>query len=61
VTSVIIGARKRSQLDDNLQAVDVTLTAADLKELDEISRLRPSYPEWMDSLGSDRRPGERRY
>jgi aryl-alcohol dehydrogenase-like predicted oxidoreductase len=61
VTSVIIGARKITQLDDNLKAVDVTLTADDLKALDEVSRLTPEYPAWMDSLGSDRRPGERRY
>jgi len=61
VTSVIIGARKQSQLDDNLQAVDVTLTADDLKALGEVSALPPAYPQWMDSLGSDRRPGERRY
>jgi aryl-alcohol dehydrogenase-like predicted oxidoreductase len=61
VTSVIIGARRTSQLDDNLKAVDVTLTADDMKALDEVSRLPPVYPEWMDSLGSDRRPGESRY
>src|SRR3984893_1019278 len=61
VTSVIIGARKISQLDDNLKAIDVTLTAEDLKALDEVSTLTPEYPAWMDSLGSDRRPGERRY
>jgi aryl-alcohol dehydrogenase-like predicted oxidoreductase len=61
VTSVIIGAKKIAQLDDNLKAVDVTLTADDLKALDEASKLPVQYPEWMDSLGSDRRPGERRY
>jgi aryl-alcohol dehydrogenase-like predicted oxidoreductase len=61
VTSVIIGARKLPQLDDNLKAIDVVLTAEDKKELDEISKLTPEYPAWMDVLGSDRRPGERRY
>ena len=61
VTSVIIGAKRVAQLDDNLKAVDVTLTAQDLKALDEISRPPVQYPEWMDSLGSDRKPGERRY
>jgi aryl-alcohol dehydrogenase-like predicted oxidoreductase len=61
VTSVIIGAKKIAQLDDNLKAVDVTLTADDLKALDEVSKTPAQYPEWMDSLGSDRRPGERRY
>jgi aryl-alcohol dehydrogenase-like predicted oxidoreductase len=61
VTSVIIGARKLPQLDDNLKAIDVALTAEDKKELDEVSKLTPEYPAWMDLLGSDRRPGERRY
>ena len=61
VTSVIIGARKIAQLDDNLKAVDVTLTADDMNALDEASKLTVEYPAWMDSLGSDRRPGERRY
>jgi aryl-alcohol dehydrogenase-like predicted oxidoreductase len=61
VTSVIIGARKLAQLEDNLKAVDVALTEEDIKSLDEASKLPPEYPEWMDSLGSDRRPGERRY
>jgi aryl-alcohol dehydrogenase-like predicted oxidoreductase len=61
VTSVIIGARKIPQLDDNLKAVDVALTVDEMKALDEISKLTVEYPAWMDSLGSDRRPGERRY
>jgi aryl-alcohol dehydrogenase-like predicted oxidoreductase len=61
VTSVIIGAKKIEQLDDNLKSVDVTLSADELKALDEASKLTVEYPAWMDALGSDRRPGERRY
>lgn len=57
VTSVIIGAKKASQLKDNLGSVDVKLTDADLKELDAVSRLTPEYPGWM-MLGDDRRPGQ---
>jgi aryl-alcohol dehydrogenase-like predicted oxidoreductase len=60
VTSVIIGARKREQLDDNLAAVDLALSAEDLHALDEVSRLAPEYPAWMDAFPSDRRPGEER-
>ena len=45
----------------NLKAIEVTLTADDSKALDEASKLTPEYPAWMDSLGSDRKPGERRY
>jgi aryl-alcohol dehydrogenase-like predicted oxidoreductase len=59
VTSVIIGAKKTSQLKDNLGAVDLKLTEEDLKQLDEISRPTPEYPGWMFQVqGSDRRPGE---
>ncbi len=60
-TSVIIGARKMEQLDDNLKSVDITLTGDDLKALDEVSRLAPEYPAWMSgSLGDDRLPGQER-
>ena len=61
VTSVIIGARNIAQLDDNLKSIDVSLTAEDIRALDDVSALAPEYPFWMDSLGSDREPGERRF
>ena len=60
MTSVIIGARKLTQLDDNLKSMDLTLSAEDLKALDEVSRLTPEYPAWMDALPSDRLPGQER-
>jgi aryl-alcohol dehydrogenase-like predicted oxidoreductase len=59
VTSVIIGARNATQLKDNLGSVDVTLDAEDLKQIDEVSKLTPEYPNWMfGTQGSDRRPGQ---
>jgi aryl-alcohol dehydrogenase-like predicted oxidoreductase len=61
VTSVIIGAKTVAQLDDNLKAIDVALSAEDKSALDEVSKLTVEYPVWMDALGSDRRPGEQRY
>ncbi len=62
VTSVIIGARKMSQLEDNLGAVDLSLSEEELKALNEASQLALEYPAWMDVFPSDRRPGEvRRY
>jgi aryl-alcohol dehydrogenase-like predicted oxidoreductase len=57
VTSVIIGARNAAQLKDNLASVDVKLDDADLKELDEVSKLTPEYPGWMQ-FGDDRKPGQ---
>ena len=47
VTSVIIGANKLEQLQDNLKSVDVTLSADELTRLDEVSKLTPEYPGWM--------------
>jgi aryl-alcohol dehydrogenase-like predicted oxidoreductase len=47
VTSVIIGAKRVDQLEQNLAAVDLTLTAEDIKQLDEVSVLPPEYPGWM--------------
>ena len=60
VTSVIIGARRSEQLEDNLASVDLTLSAGEMERLDEASRLPPGYPQWMTALGDDRRPGESR-
>lgn len=57
VTSIIIGAKKSSQLKDNLGSIDVKLDDADLKELDAVSRLTPEYPGWM-TQSDDRRPGQ---
>ncbi|HIF23810.1 MAG TPA: aldo/keto reductase [Gemmatimonadetes bacterium] len=62
VTSVIIGARKLSQLEDNLGSVDLTLSEHELNALNEVSELALEYPAWMDLLPSDREPGQvRRY
>jgi aryl-alcohol dehydrogenase-like predicted oxidoreductase len=47
VTSVIVGARRREQLADNLAATNVTLSADELAALDEVSRLPAEYPGWM--------------
>lgn len=60
VTSVIIGARKMPQLEDNLKSVELTLSPEALAALDEASRLAPEYPAWMDVLPQDRKPGEER-
>jgi aryl-alcohol dehydrogenase-like predicted oxidoreductase len=47
VTSVIIGAKRIEQLKDNIAAIDVNLTAEQMKQLDEVSALPPEYPGWM--------------
>src|SRR5579862_4160479 len=55
VTSVIIGAKRLDQLQDNLAAAELTLTQDELKRLDEVSVLPPEYPGWMLPFqGADR-------
>ena len=56
VTTVIIGAKKMEQLEDNLAAVEVKLTEDELQQLDEVSQLPAEYPQWMfERQGRDRR------
>lgn len=47
VTSVIIGAKRLAQLDDNIAAVDVRLSADELAAIDRVSALPAEYPGWM--------------
>ncbi|MDR5816045.1 aldo/keto reductase [Caballeronia sp. LZ033] len=47
VTSVIIGARRVEQLEDNLSAVDIVLSDHELARLDAVGALPPHYPGWM--------------
>lgn len=64
VTSVIIGANKMEQLEDNLKSVNVAFSVDELKKLDEVSRLPREYPGWMiEFTGYDRQlqwPAERK-
>jgi len=50
VTSVIVGARKEAQLIDNLGAADITLSDAEMAQLDAISALRPEYPGYLPHM-----------
>jgi aryl-alcohol dehydrogenase-like predicted oxidoreductase len=55
VTSVIIGAKRIDQLQDNLAAIKLTLTLDELKKLDQVSALSPEYPGWvLPFQGADR-------
>lgn len=57
VTSVIVGAKRLDQLQDNLGAVDVELSDEELKKLDEASALPREYPGWMIERQSEYRQG----
>lgn len=47
VSSVLLGTRRIEQLDDNLGAAAIELSADDLSRLDAASRLPAEYPGWM--------------
>ncbi len=47
VMSIIIGAKSVTQLEDNLAAVKLTLSAEEIAKLDAVSALPPEYPGWM--------------
>ncbi len=46
VTSVIIGGRTEAQLEDNLGAADLVLTAEERARLDKVSAPPVLYPYW---------------
>lgn len=47
VTSIIVGAKRPEQLADNIAATQVTLSAGELDQIDQVSRLPSEYPGWM--------------
>ena len=50
VTSVIIGARKQEQLEDNLEAINLKLSDDELRRLNDVSAIKPVYPGWMPDM-----------
>jgi len=59
VSTVIIGAKRVDQLQDNLGAIEVTLSAEERATLDEVSKLPAEYPRWMiDRQGGYRLPAQ---
>ena len=58
VTTVIVGAKKIEQLDDNIAATKVELTAQELAQLDELSKLPAEYPGWMLERQGEYRRGQ---
>lgn len=47
VTSIIIGANKLSQLEENLGATEVRLSPEELERLSETTKPPTLYPQWM--------------
>ena len=50
ITSVIIGANRMSQLEDNLKAAELDLSAAEIEVLSATTAPKPIYPQWMIEL-----------
>ena len=58
VATIIVGAKTKEQLADNIAATDLRLSESELKTLDEASRLPAEYPGWMfERQNRDRYPG----
>ena len=53
VASIIVGATKPHQLEDNLKSVHVKLTDAELAELDTLTAPTPIYPNWFNAVTTD--------
>ncbi|WP_428063559.1 aldo/keto reductase [Brevundimonas sp.] len=47
VSTVIVGAKRVEQLQDNVRSTEVKLDAEDLAALDKVSRLPSEYPGWL--------------
>ncbi len=47
VSTVIVGAKRTDQLNDNIAATKVVLSTEELAILDKVSALPAEYPGWM--------------
>jgi aryl-alcohol dehydrogenase-like predicted oxidoreductase len=49
ITSILVGASKISQLEDNLGATSLSLSADELAELDQLTQPQAIYPNWFNA------------
>ncbi len=47
ITCPILGAKTVEQLEQNLPAAELVLSAAEMTQLDEVSAIPTPYPQWM--------------
>ena len=55
VTSVIVGANKMSQLEDNLGSVNINLTEDEISKLSNVTMPKKLYPQWMVEWQNNRK------
>ena len=53
VSTILVGASKLAQLDDNLGAANVHLSLDEVSKLDELTAPAPVYPNWFQSFAID--------
>jgi aryl-alcohol dehydrogenase-like predicted oxidoreductase len=53
VTSILLGASKLSQLEDNLLSLDVSLSKEELEEIEKLTVPAPIYPAWFQTATAD--------
>lgn len=53
VSTILVGASKLAQLDDNLGAANVHLSLDEVAKLDELTAPAPVYPNWFQSFAID--------
>jgi len=53
VSSILLGASKVSQLEDNLGACTLSLSSEEGAELDKLTTPRPLYPQWFQTSVTD--------
>jgi len=53
VSSVLVGATSREQLEQNLGAADIELTAEQTRTLDALTTPSLPYPAWMQPMSAD--------
>jgi aryl-alcohol dehydrogenase-like predicted oxidoreductase len=53
VSSILLGANKLAQLEDNLGAVNVQLSPEEMTELDSLTATPLPYPNWFKPLTND--------
>jgi aryl-alcohol dehydrogenase-like predicted oxidoreductase len=54
VTSVLVGATKLSQLEDNLGSLKIRFSDEEMREINAATALAPRYPNWFDAMVSDK-------
>ncbi len=52
VSTVIVGAKRVEQLQENIRSASIELDDNDMAQLDEVSRLPVEYPGWLLNDGN---------